>query len=161
MNIFPQASRGSFSAVSKPIFASKYSLESSRRDLHNALLCTVVESNPKNQENHGEKRTWSNPGKNGQEKLISSRSSLLSATSARELKIVYEFETKYLPEISSSTPCERHANIYGGRRQYKGFLFSGFLIHEFPSFRFPGMQNPSVQASWFCPGLLKRPTRER
>ena len=31
----------SFSAVSTPIFASKYSLESSRRDLHNAL-----ESNP-------------------------------------------------------------------------------------------------------------------
>ena len=27
-----------------PIFASKYSLESSRRDLHNALLCTVLES---------------------------------------------------------------------------------------------------------------------
>ena len=27
-------------------FASKYSLESSRRDLHNALLCTVLESNP-------------------------------------------------------------------------------------------------------------------
>ena len=34
----------SFSAVSKRIFASKYSLESSRRDLHNALLCTVLES---------------------------------------------------------------------------------------------------------------------
>ena len=27
-------------------FASKYSLESSRRDLHNALLSTVLESNP-------------------------------------------------------------------------------------------------------------------
>ena len=39
--------QGSFSAVSKPNFASKYSLESSRRDLHNALLCTVLESNPK------------------------------------------------------------------------------------------------------------------
>ena len=36
--------QGSFSAVSKPNFASKYSLESSRRDLHNALLCTVLES---------------------------------------------------------------------------------------------------------------------
>ena len=34
--------QGSFSAVSKPIFASTYSLESSRRDLHNALLCTVL-----------------------------------------------------------------------------------------------------------------------
>ena len=36
--------QGSLSAVSTPIFASKYSLESSRRDLHNALLCTVLES---------------------------------------------------------------------------------------------------------------------
>ena len=34
----------SFSAVSTPIFASKYALESSRRDLHNALLCTALES---------------------------------------------------------------------------------------------------------------------
>ena len=49
--------KGSFSAVSTPMFASKYALESSRRDLQNALLCTVLESNPKNQENHGEKRT--------------------------------------------------------------------------------------------------------
>ena len=39
-----QTLKGSFSAVSKPIFATKYSLESSRRDLHNALLCTVLES---------------------------------------------------------------------------------------------------------------------
>ena len=39
--------QGSFSAVSKPNFASQYALESSRRDLHNALLCTVLESNPK------------------------------------------------------------------------------------------------------------------
>ena len=42
-----QTLQGSFSAVSTPIFASKYSLESSRRDLHNALLCTALESNPK------------------------------------------------------------------------------------------------------------------
>ena len=54
-----QTSQSSFSAVSKPNSAMKYSLESSRRDLHKALLCTVLESNPKNQENHGEKRTWS------------------------------------------------------------------------------------------------------
>ena len=40
----PQTSRGSFSAVSTPIFASKYALESSRRDLHNPLLCTVLQS---------------------------------------------------------------------------------------------------------------------
>ena len=37
-----QTCKGSFSAVSTPIFASKYSLESSRRDLHNAFLCTVL-----------------------------------------------------------------------------------------------------------------------
>ena len=38
---------GSFSAASKPNVASKYSkyaLESSRRDLHNALLCTALVS---------------------------------------------------------------------------------------------------------------------
>ena len=34
--------QGSFSAVSKPNFATRYSLESSLRDLHNALLCTVL-----------------------------------------------------------------------------------------------------------------------
>ena len=39
-----QTLQGSFSAVSKPNFANKYSLESSRRDLHNALLCTALES---------------------------------------------------------------------------------------------------------------------
>ena len=37
-----QTLQGSFSAVSTPNFAKKYSLESSRRDLHNALLCTVL-----------------------------------------------------------------------------------------------------------------------
>ena len=39
-----QTLQGSFSAVSKPNFASKYSLESSRRELHTALLCTVLYS---------------------------------------------------------------------------------------------------------------------
>ena len=34
-----QTLQGSFSAVSHPIFESNYSLKSSRRDLHNALLC--------------------------------------------------------------------------------------------------------------------------
>ena len=34
--------QGSFSAVSRPNFARKYALESSRRDLHNALLCTFL-----------------------------------------------------------------------------------------------------------------------
>ena len=35
---------GSSSAVPKPNFASKYAFESSRRDLHNALLCTALQS---------------------------------------------------------------------------------------------------------------------
>ena len=39
-----QTLQGSFSAVSKPKFARKYSCESSRRDLHNALLCTALQS---------------------------------------------------------------------------------------------------------------------
>ena len=39
---WPQTLEGSFSAVSKPDFVSKYAFESSRRDLHNALLCTAL-----------------------------------------------------------------------------------------------------------------------
>ena len=39
-----QTLQGSFSAVSKRNFASKYAFESSRRDLHNALLCTAPKS---------------------------------------------------------------------------------------------------------------------
>ena len=39
-----QTLEGSFSAVSKPNFATKYAFESSRRDLHNALLCTALNS---------------------------------------------------------------------------------------------------------------------
>ena len=39
-----QTLESSFSAVSKPNFASKYAFESSRRDLHNALLCTAPKS---------------------------------------------------------------------------------------------------------------------
>ena len=39
-----QILQGSFSAVSKSSFATKYSLESSRRDLHNTLLCTALQS---------------------------------------------------------------------------------------------------------------------
>ena len=41
---YQQALQGSFSAVSKPNFARKYAFESSRRDLHNALLCTALKS---------------------------------------------------------------------------------------------------------------------
>ena len=32
------------SAVSKPNFSTNYAFESSRRDLHNALLCTALQS---------------------------------------------------------------------------------------------------------------------
>ena len=39
-----QTLEGSFSAVSKRNFPSKYAFESSRRDLHNALLCTALKS---------------------------------------------------------------------------------------------------------------------
>ena len=39
-----QTLEGSFSAVSMPNFASKYAFESSRRDVHNALLCTALQS---------------------------------------------------------------------------------------------------------------------
>ena len=39
-----QTLQGSFSAVSKPIFATKYSFESSRRDLHHALCSTAFQS---------------------------------------------------------------------------------------------------------------------
>ena len=39
-----QTLEGSISAVSKPNFASKYAFESSRRDLHKALLCTTLKS---------------------------------------------------------------------------------------------------------------------
>ena len=39
-----QTLQGSFSAVSKPNFASRYSFESSRRDLHNTVLCTALQS---------------------------------------------------------------------------------------------------------------------
>ena len=38
-----QTLQGSFSAVSKRNFASKYAFERSRRDLHNALLCTALQ----------------------------------------------------------------------------------------------------------------------
>ena len=50
---------GSFSAVSKPNFASKYAFESSRRDLHNAL-----ESNPPMKRN-GRKEEDGKTGRKG------------------------------------------------------------------------------------------------
>ena len=79
-----QTWKGSLTAVSKPNFVTKYALESSRRDLHNALLCTALESNPKNQENHGGKRTWlctvlesnlQKPGKTWKEKGLAKTTS--------------------------------------------------------------------------------------
>jgi hypothetical protein len=56
--IFPQTSRGSFSAVSTPISSSKYSLESSRRDLHNTLLCTVLQTQNFSQKSPTFFRDW-------------------------------------------------------------------------------------------------------
>ena len=53
-----QTLQGSFSAVSKPHFASKYSLESSRRDLHNALLSTVLQSQNFSQKSSSFFRDW-------------------------------------------------------------------------------------------------------
>ena len=44
LQILAATLEGSFSAVSKPNFASKYAFESSRRDLHNAILCTALQS---------------------------------------------------------------------------------------------------------------------
>ena len=49
---------GSLSAVSTPIFASKYSLESSRRDLHNVFLCTVLQSQNFSQNSSTFFRDW-------------------------------------------------------------------------------------------------------
>ena len=40
-----QTLEGSFLAVSKPNFARKYAFESSRRELHNALLCIALKLN--------------------------------------------------------------------------------------------------------------------
>ena len=45
---FDETWQGSFSAVSRPNFARKYAFESSRRDLHNALLRTALKSHLKN-----------------------------------------------------------------------------------------------------------------
>ena len=90
-----QTLQGSFSAVSKPNFSSTYSLESSRRDLHNALLCTVLESTI---ENWG-KRTWpKQPRKGENERPLSSSS--LPSTSAKggceekltRMKIEYAYD---------------------------------------------------------------------
>ena len=61
-NYWCLALQGSFSAISKPHFASKYSLESSRRDLHNALLCTVCGI-------HNRKLGEKEPGQNYPEKV--------------------------------------------------------------------------------------------
>ena len=57
-----QTLQGSFSAVSKPNFASKYAFESSRRDLHNALLCTAFGI-------HNRKLGKKGPGQNNPEKV--------------------------------------------------------------------------------------------
>ena len=58
LNNVNQTSRVSFSAVSTPILVSKYSLESSRRDLHNALLCTVLQTQNFSQKSPTFFRDW-------------------------------------------------------------------------------------------------------
>ena len=57
-----QTLEDSFSAVSKPKFASKYALERSRRDLQNALLCTVFGI-------HNRKLGEKEPGQNNPDKV--------------------------------------------------------------------------------------------
>ena len=53
--IFLQTFRGSFSAVSTPIFASKYSLESSWRDLQDLHLCVLHTFAPLRSQNFSQK----------------------------------------------------------------------------------------------------------
>ena len=58
-------------------------------------LCTVLESNPKNQENHGEKRTWSNsgekwPGEAHKQQQLATQYYLR----ARSLRGVYEWQLR-------------------------------------------------------------------
>ena len=85
------------------------------------LLCTALESNPKNQENHGGKRAWSNPGKTGQEELIGSRNLLPSTTTgARGLN-------------KSHVRSMRPYMAYEDNRRVP-FLLFGFLINEVPFF---------------------------
>ena len=97
-----QTLRCSFSAVSTPIFATKYSLELGSIRLKALAEIYTMHSFapfwnriPKTRKTMGRKEPGPTPGKNGQEKLISSRSSLLSTISARALRSVYEYEPKY------------------------------------------------------------------
>ena len=56
--MFPQTSRGSFSAVSTPIFASKYSLESSWRDLQDLDTSAPLRSQNFSQKSSTFFREW-------------------------------------------------------------------------------------------------------
>ena len=139
--------RRSLSAVSKPNFARKYALESSRRDLHNALLCTVLESNPKNQENHGGKRTWSNPGKTGQEMLISSRNPLLPPCALwRESTNTKQSADWWFP-VELEVRCMWMLMEYEDNTRVSFFLISWY---KFPFFWFPEIQNPSIMFQGVC-----------
>ncbi len=84
----PQTSRGSFSAVSTPIFASKYALESSRRDLHNALLCTGLKSQIFRQKSPKRFRDWIN------------ESSLIQSQTLRILHFFCEFLVNFFPDFA-------------------------------------------------------------
>ena len=91
-----QTLQGSFSAVSKPNFATKYSSKSSRRDLHNALLCTVFGIQIRKA---GKKEPGQNRNRKGENEKRISRSSIPS-TSAKgsrgekiaRLKIEYAYD---------------------------------------------------------------------
>ena len=138
-------------------------MKSSRRDLHNALLCTVLESNPqKRGKPWGEKNlvqpreNW--PGEACKQPQPATQY-YLRARSEESLRI----RNKVLTGDFSSTPCERHTKIIGVRRQYNGFLFSGVLIYEFPFSDFLRCETPQrssklyVQAS--CTVLESNPKK--
>ena len=91
IEISPQTSRGSFSAVSTPIFASKYALESSRRDLHNALLCTVLQSQFFRQKSPKLFREWIN------------EYSLIQSQTIRILHFFCEFLMNFFPDFAPNS----------------------------------------------------------
>ena len=76
---------------------------------------------PKNEENRGGKRSWSNPGKTGQEERIGSSNLLPSTTTgARDLN-------------KSHVRSMRPYMAYEDNRRVP-FLLSGFLINVVPFF---------------------------
>ena len=94
-------------------------MESSRRDLHNALLCTVLESTIENWGKKNLAKTTPKRRENkktGQEELISSRNPLLSTTSARALKSV-------LSNLNNSAKCRQRCWRVQHRNDKQFFIF--------------------------------------